>query len=224
MRNVCIIPARGGSKRIPRKNIKEFLGRPIIAYSIEAAVASGLFEEVIVSTDDAQIASVAVSHGASVPFMRSSRNADDHAGTVDVLAEVHRQLDVAYDAACCLYPTAPFATAALLRRSHVLLLEQNYDCVFPVTRFSYPIQRALRRSDHGKTTMMQPEYRDTRSQDLEVAYHDCGLFYFYRPLPVLTTGTLWTENTGTIIVPESVVQDIDVPEDWAIAEIKYRLL
>lgn len=224
MSRLCIIPARGGSKRIPRKNIRPFLGKPIIAYSIEAALASGLFDEVMVSTDDEEIAEVARSFGASVPFLRSAATADDFATTMDVLAEVHARYATAFEQACCIYATAPFVSAELLRRAAARLDETGGDCVFPVLRYGFPVQRALRMAGDGGVSLLRPEYLNSRSQDLEPSFHDCGMFYFYRPETVLSKGKIWTDASYGVEVGETAAHDIDTPEDWKMAELKYKFL
>ena len=227
MKKIAIIPARGGSKRIPKKNIKSFLGKPIIAYSIEAALKSGLFDEVMVSTDDKIIAEVAKSYGAAIPFLRSDKNSDDYATAIDVLTEVigaykKRNQDFAY--ACCIFPTAPFVTANKLKDSFNLLVEKNYDTVFPVLKFSFPIQRAIKLDAANKMQMFEPEHINTRSQDLTPAYHDSGQFYWFQPKTVLPQKKLWTDNTGCILIDEMEGQDIDSLEDWNLAELKYQLI
>jgi pseudaminic acid cytidylyltransferase len=225
MGNLCIIPARGGSKRIPRKNIKNFLGKPIIAYSIEAALDSGLFEEVMVSTDDNEIAEIAIQYGAKVPFMRSRENADDFASTIDVISEVldrYKLLGESFKYACCIYPTAPFVTPDILNEGYNKLVGNNYDSVFPVLRYSYPIQRALR-VEEGKVKMFYPEFMESRSQDLEPAFHDAGQFYWFKTSLLEEYKNLWTNNTGEIEINELMGQDIDNETDWKIAEIKYKL-
>ena len=224
MSSVAIIPARGGSKRIPHKNIKDFLGKPIIAYSIEAALKSGLFDEVMVSTDDAEIASVARSCGASVPFMRSAQTANDYATTADVIREVldcYRKSGKSFDVLCCLYSTAPFVTQDNLKEAFSKLGE--FDSVFTVVQYSYPVQRSLNVKD-GKVGMNFPQFKDSRSQDLEATYHDAGQFYFAKTETFLKENTLWGSNTGALILPELQVQDLDTETDWKLAEIKYKLL
>lgn len=226
MNNICIIPARGGSKRIPRKNIKLFLGKPIIAYSIETAIGSGLFQEVMVSTDDDNIAAIAQEYGAKVPFMRSAQNANDYATTRDVLIEVlesYQQLGLSFDKACCIYPTAPFVSISMLSKSLTLLDTKKYATVFPVSPFGSPIQRALK-IENGKIAMFQPENKDKRSQDLVPAYHDAGQFYWLEIPSFLQKKEIFSSNSGAIILEEMQVQDIDTPVDWQIAELKYRLL
>lgn len=224
---LAIIPARGGSKRIPGKNIKDFLGQPIIAYSIKTAVNSDLFSEVMVSTDDEQIAKVAQTHGAVVPFLRSNKNADDFATTVAVLLEVLKEYEKSgqvFKHACCIYPTAPFIQEALLKKAFQLLLEKQADCVFPALPFNFPIQRAIKLDKAGKLSLFQPEHLNTRSQDLEKAYQDSGQFYWFNVATLRQTRALWTENTFPIIISEMEAQDIDNPIDWEIAEFKYKLL
>ena len=187
MSRIAIITARGGSKRIPRKNIKEFCGKPIIAYSIEAAIKSELFDEVMVSTDSIEIAEIAKGYGASVPFMRSKRTSDDYATTRDVLLEVFDEYEkrgIEFDIAVCLYPTAPFVTAEKLKRAVALMDDDNIDSVTPVVRFSFPPQRAYIIRD-GIIKYQFPENRYTRSQDLEPIFHDCGQFYVMRPKIVI---------------------------------------
>lgn len=223
---IAIIPARGGSKRIPRKNIKDFLGKPIMAYGIEAALESGLFEEVMVSTEDKEITDIARQYGASVPFSRSLKNADDHATTVDVLLEVlgqYEQRGQSFKYGCCIYPTAPFVTAKKLTEAFELLQQGSFDCVFPVLRFGFPIQRALYLDPEKRIRLVQPEHISTRSQDLEPAYHDSGQFYFFDVNTMRQKKQLWTDQTGAVIVSELEAHDIDNEEDWAVAEFKYRI-
>ncbi len=227
MKKLCIIPARGGSKRIPRKNIKNFLGKPIIAYSIEAALQSNLFDEVMVSTDDNEIAEIAKKYGAKVPFLRSEENANDYATTVDVINEVlqqYKEIGKSFQTACCIYPTAPFVSSNKLKEAFDLMMSNNFDSVFPVMEFSFPIQRALKKDVNNKMTLFQPEHLNSRSQDLEKAYHDSGQFYWFFTNAILEKGKLWTDNTGVIVIKESEGQDIDTLEDWKLAEIKYKLL
>lgn len=226
MSRLAIIPARGGSKRIPRKNIKPFLGKSIIAYSIEAALSSGLFDEVMVSTDDEEIAVIARKYGAEVPFVRSSKNANDFATTLDVIEEVintYAGKNKRFSEACCIYATAPFVSSNLLIESQALFEQKKYDSLFPVLKFGFPIQRAMCRNEDGLTVMMQPEHLTTRSQDLEAAYHDCGMFYWFKPEVALREGRLWTNNCGSIVLSEMDAHDIDTPQDWEVAEFKYGL-
>jgi pseudaminic acid cytidylyltransferase len=223
---VAIITARGGSKRIPRKNIKEFNGKPIIAYSIEAALSSGIFDTVMVSTDDEEIAAVARQFRAEVPFMRSAKSSDDYATTADVIREVlesYSRQNQSFEYACCIYPTAPFVTGEKLSKAFSSLLETGADSVIPVTKFSFPIWRSLK-MEEGKVSYNWPEFAPKRSQDLPPAYHDCGQFYFFNTGIFLQTGKLVTGNTIGLEVPETEVQDIDNEEDWKIAEIKYGFL
>ena len=223
--SIAIITARGNSKRIPRKNIKEFCGKPIMNYSIEAALHSGLFTEVMVSTDDEEIAEIAKRAGAQVPFMRSSATASDYASTDDVILEVlnrYKELGREFETFCCLYPTAPFVTAQKLQKAAKLL--EGADAVMPVVAFSYPPQRCVVLNEDGELRMKWPEYAQTRSQDLETYYHDCGQFYFCRTKPVLENGTTDLPHMAPMIMSELEVQDIDNPEDWALAEMKYKMM
>ncbi len=226
MANVAIITARGGSKRIPRKNIKLFRGKPIIAYSIETALQSGLFDYVMVSTDDDEIAEVAKQFGAQVPFIRSKQTSDDFTGTADVILEVLNDLQKIgkqFDNACCIYPTAPFISKQTLSESFQLLIDKPFDSVFPVCPFSYPIQRALEIND-SKTTMVNPENSNKRSQDLQARYHDAGQFYWMNVQAFLKEKKVFTQNSGSIILTELQVQDIDDETDWKLAELKHELL
>ncbi len=226
MNRVAIITARGGSKRIPHKNIKHFLGKPVIAYSIEAAINSGLFAEVMVSTDDEKIAAIALELGATVPFYRSAKNSDDFATTVEVINEVldeYEKRGKHFEYGCCLYPTAPFITSSKLEEGFTLMLENKFDVVFPVSRFSYPIWRALEREDGGKTQMFMPENLNKRSQDLIPAFHDAGQFYWFETAKIKEKQVLFTDNTGSIELSELEVQDIDNETDWQLAELKYKL-
>ncbi len=222
---LCIIPARGGSKRIPRKNIKDFLGKPIIAYSIEAALKSGLFEEIMVSTDDEAIAEIAKKCGAKVPFARSNENANDYATTVDVLVEVlnnYKALNQTFETACCIYPTAPFVSVEILQKSFQLLQNGGFDSVYPVQKFSFPPQRSVVFEDK-KLRWQSPENAQVRSQDLTPLYHDAGQFYFFKTEKLLQNRSILTENTTGIVISEMDAHDIDNEEDWAVAEFKYQL-
>lgn len=221
---VAIIPARGGSKRIPRKNVRDFRGKPIIAWSIEAALTSGLFDEVMVSTDDLEIASLALEHGASVPFLRSPMTSDDYATTSDVLIEVLACYDDTghrFDRACCIYPTAPFVTAAALQEGIHRLETGNFDVVMPVSRFDYPIWRGLKQSENGKISLYYPENLNMRSQDLPPTFHDAGQWYWFRTHAFLRDTVLMGPNTGAVEFPSALVQDIDTLEDWDLAELKH---
>lgn len=226
MSNLAIITARGGSKRIPRKNIKEFCGKPIIYYSIKAALESGIFSEVMVSTDDQEIASYALQCGAKVPFMRSDMMSNDYATTAEVLLEVlaeYKMRGQEFDVACCLYPTAPFITTEKLKISYKKLLEKQADSILPVVRFSFPPQRAFV-IENSKLCYKWPENRNTRSQDLEPFFHDSGQFYMFSVSRFLETKSLIMEKTLPYEVSELEVQDIDNIEDWKLAEIKYGFM
>lgn len=224
MASVAIIPARGGSKRIPRKNIRPFLGKPILAYSIEIALQSQLFAEVMVSTEDDEIASLALEYGATVPFRRNEQTASDYASTTEVLLEVlacYEAQGRIFDHGCCIYPTAPFITAGLLTRAWQMLIAEGFDSVFPVLRFSYPIQRALN-LEGTRATMFSPEYYAARSQDLTPAYHDAGQFYWFDSAAVQQKQRLLTDRSGAMVISEFDAHDIDTLEDWAMAEFKYQ--
>ncbi|MCR5753626.1 MAG: pseudaminic acid cytidylyltransferase [Acetatifactor sp.] len=226
MSKLAIITARGGSKRIPRKNIKEFCGKPILAYSIEAALASGIFDEVMVSTDDDEIAEIAEKYGASVPFRRSEQTSNDYATTNDVLLEVlaeYEKRGKEFDMACCIYPTAPFVTAEKLAGAVKRLEESDADTIIPVVAFSYPPQRAMVVKD-GRLVFKNPQYLDSRSQDLEPHYHDVGQFYVFRTEAFRRNRKLMVGNILPWIVSELEVQDIDNQTDWEIAQMKYRLM
>lgn len=223
---LAVITARGGSKRIPRKNIKLFCGKPIIAYSIEAAQKSGVFDEIMVSTEDDEIAGIAKDLGAKVPFLRSAKNSDDMAMTHEVVLEVlqqYRELGMNFDTVCCIYPTAPFLRGEKLREGMELLEQTQADGVVPVVRFSFPPQRCFV-IENGKVRYKWPENRLKRSQDLEAFYHDCGQFYLLRVQPFLAEETMILEHTVPVFMDDLEVQDIDTIEDWNIAEVKYKLL
>lgn len=223
-RSLAIITARGGSKRIPGKNIKEFCGKPILLFSIEAAINSKLFDEVMVSTDDERIAELAKEAGATVPFMRSNEASNDYASTDDVIREVlnaYGEQGEYFDTFCCIYPTAPFITPERLSEAMELLNET--DSVMPVVAFSYPVQRAVVIED-GELKRKWPEYANSRSQDLEPYYHDVGQFYACRTDAFFREGTTDTVHMKPMILSEQEVQDIDTFDDWNIAEMKYRLL
>ena len=224
---VAIITARGGSKRIPHKNIKEFCGKPILAYSIEAALASGVFDRVMVSTDDEEIAEVARKYGAEVPFLRSEKTANDYATTKDVLEEVLAEYEKRgehFDTLCCIYPTAPFITPDRLSEAMRLLEEKKGDTLLPVVRFSFPPQRCVVQDAEGYLKFKWPEYRNSRSQDLEPYYHDAGQFYCLRVSSFLAQQNLIMEKAVPMELPETEVQDIDNEEDWKLAEMKYHML
>lgn len=223
--SLAIIPARGGSKRIPRKNIRLFRGKPILGWSIEAALASGAFDEVMVSTDDEEIAETARAFGATVPFMRSARAADDYATTSDVLTEVVNAYNAqgrSYSTACCIYPTAPFVGPDDLAVGKATLLEGSFDVVIPVVAFSYPIWRSLSRAEDGRTSLNFPEHLNTRSQDLPRAFHDAGQWYWFRVAALMRDGFLLGPNVCSIVLKETQVQDIDTEEDWVLAELKHQ--
>lgn len=225
-KSVAIITARGGSKRIPRKNVKDFLGKPIIAYSITAALQSRCFDEVMVSTDDKEIAEIAIAHGAHIPFYRSSKTSDDFATTAEVLNEVleeYQNRGTEFNYACCIYPTAPFVSSKKLIEAFDQLKKFDADTAFPVVRFSYPIQRALK-IENNKLVMYWPEHINSRSQDLTPAFHDAGQFYWVNVARFLGDKKLFTDNSVPILMPETEVQDIDTEEDWEIAEMKYQVL
>lgn len=226
MKCIAIIPARGGSKRIPRKNINHFLGKPIIAYSIESALKSGLFEEVMVSTDDEEIAALARHFGANVPFMRSEATSDDYATTAVVLEEVltnYKAEGKKFDYGCCIYPTAPLLKISTLTEGFKLLTENHFDTVFPVQKYSYPIWRSLKLKN-GKAKLNWPEHLNSRSQDLPPAFHDAGQFYWFRTDKFMSQKALFTENSGAVTLEELEVQDIDNLTDWKLAELKYKLI
>lgn len=227
MKSLAIIPARGGSKRIPRKNIRDFLGMPIIAYSIKAALESGVFEEVMVSTDDEEIAEVAKRYGASVPFIRSKETANDYATTADVINEVldtYSKLGRTFDNVACIYATAPFVTATRLKAAIEILNSGIADSAFTCVEFSYPVLRGLVINEQGKIHMKWPEFKNSRSQDLEKIYHDAGQFYLSTVNSFKKSNGFWGENTAPIVLPELEVQDLDTLTDWTLAEMKYRLL
>lgn len=226
MSSIAIITARGGSKRIPKKNIKEFCGKPIIAYSIEAAVNSGAFDEVMVSTDSEEISSIAKHYGAVVPFLRSESTSNDYATTADVLSEVlseYRKAGKEFDTFCCLYPTAPFVTAKKLSDAMDMYKRSECDSLITVVQFSFPPQRAFLIKD-GKLSYQYPENAVKRSQDLEPIYHDCGQFYICDTAMFMKTRTLVSNRTIPFIISDEEVQDIDNMSDWLIAEAKFKVL
>lgn len=225
-KRLAIITARGGSKRIPYKNIREFCGRPIIAYSIEAALQTGVFDEVMVSTDDEKIAGIAKETGANVPFLRSAETSNDFATTADVIMEVldeYEKRGQIFDSACCIYPTAPFITSAKLKNAVELLENKAYDSVMPVAEFSFPPLRGMI-MDNDKVFYKWEEFSMARSQDLEKIYHDVGQFYAFDVEKFKEAKRLVTKNTGAIIIDELEMQDIDNEVDWKLAELKYQLL
>jgi pseudaminic acid cytidylyltransferase len=223
---LAVIPARGGSKRIPRKNIKSFHGKPMIAYAIGAALASKAFDRVIVSTDDAEIAEVAKAHGAELPFVRPTELADDHTPTVPVIAHAIRACDEMgwnIQDVCCIYPGVPFISTDDLRKAHEQLVSTRANYVFPVTGFPSPIQRALRRLSDGTVHPFQPEHAATRTQDLEPGYFDVGQFYWGRKSAWLDGLNIHLSGT-TLVIPEWRVVDIDTTADWERAELQYAIL
>jgi len=225
--NIAIIPARGGSKRIPRKNIKAFHGKPMIAYSIEAAKASGCFDKIIVSTDDQEIADVAKQYGAEVPFIRPNDIADDYATTMDVmqhaikwcLAEQWQVVNV-----CCIYATAPFILASDITNGYEKLTNTNAEYAFSATTFPFPIQRAITVGEDAGVSMLEPKHANTRSQDLVEAYHDAGQFYWGKSTAFLSGKAIFAPHSRAVILPRKRVQDIDTPEDWELAEMLYSVL
>ncbi len=226
MKNLAIIPARGGSKRIPKKNIKDFLGKPIIAYSIEAALKSSLFDEVMVSTDDEEIAEVAKKYGAKIPFFRNKETANDYAGLADVVKEVlenYIEKGQHYDNTCLILATAPFVNEEKLIKAYNLLITKNADCVITVTEYSFPIQRSFK-IDNEYLKMKWPENMNKRSQDLEKTYHDAGQFCFFKTCEFFKQQKLYMEKLYPFILDNLEVQDIDTETDWKLAEMKYKLI
>lgn len=225
-KSIAIITARGGSKRIPRKNIREFLGKPIIAYTIDAALKSNCFDEVMVSTDDDEIAEISMSYGALVPFRRSAANSDDHATTADVLTEVietYRKNERNFDYGCCLYPTAPFVTPSMLRDGYEMLVSNGVSTVVPVVAFSPPIWRALK-IEANKLVGVFPEKLQMRSQDLQETFYDAGQFYWFNVADFINSKNILTSNSKPLVVSSHLIQDVDTEDDWRMAELKYQLL
>lgn len=223
MKNLAIIPARGGSKRIPHKNIKEFLSKPIIAYSIEAALKSGLFDEVMVSTDDEQIATIAKQYGASVPFMRSAETANDHAIIADVLNDVlncYDKFGKHFDNMCCILATAPLIRVEDLQAAYDKLVQSDFATVMPIVQFSFPIMRSLKMDEKGMIEFNWPEYYPVRSQDIPPAYHDAGMFYWHK----IEEWRKGVDYKSGYVLDDIYVQDIDTETDWKLAEMKYKLL
>ncbi len=224
---LALIPARGGSKRIPRKNIKEFCGKPMIAYSIECALGSELFDEVVVSTDDEEIAAVAKTYGAKVPFMRPAELASDHAGTIPVIAHATQWFEAAGhapSAVCCIYATAPFIQPNDLKQGLATLQSGPWEYVFSATSFEFPIFRSFKRYDDGSVEMLYPEYFETRSQDLPETFHDAGQFYWGRPRAWTGNKRFFERWSNVVMLPRWRVQDIDTTEDWERAELLMKLL
>ena len=226
MKSIAIIPARGGSKRIPRKNCKLFFGKPILAYSIEAALQSGLFDEVMVSTDDDEIAALAKQYGAKTPFFRSKKNSSDFATTIDVIVEVldwYKSQGHNFETATCIYACAPFVNAALLEQANKKLVAAKADCVFPVLTYSHPIQRALKLNGDGFVSLFDETNPNARTQDLEKTYHDAGMFYSFFVDNLYQTKSLRTKNTVALEISELQAHDIDSDDDWKLAELKFQL-
>jgi pseudaminic acid cytidylyltransferase len=230
MKRIAIIPARGGSKRIPRKNIKIFLGKPIIYYSIKAAFESKLFDKIIVSTDDQEIALISKKNGAEVPFLRSSENSNDYSGTGEVLYEVLEkleQMEEIYEVACCIYPTAPLITKELLNLTFEKFKKNEFDVIFPVAEYSVPIERALILNKSGKVKNKFSESNDVRrSQDLKSSFFDIGSHYWFYPknLKKIDNKNLFGLNRGAIVVNQMLAQDIDNFSDWDLAELKFKYI
>lgn len=224
---LAVIPARGGSKRLPRKNIKDFCGKPIISYSIQAAIDSGCFERIIVSTDDEEIASVARHFGAETPFIRPNELSGDHVATLPVINHAIQWLtdnEVPPSFVCCIYATAPFIQSPDIRDAFNQLVNSESDYVFPITTYPFPIQRSVKILKSGKLQMFSPEHFNTRSQDLEEAYHDAGQFYWGRAQAFASEKPIFSEASSPLIIPRYRVQDIDTSEDWIMAELMFKAL
>jgi pseudaminic acid cytidylyltransferase len=224
---LAVIPARGGSKRIPRKNIKPFGGKPMIAWSIEAAIESRCFDRIVVSTDDAEIAEVAKAFGAEVPFVRPAHLADDFAGTLPVIAHAiawQNGSAHAVSECCCIYATAPFLQPDALRMGLEQLRQSRADYAFSVASYAFPIQRAIKITRNQRIEMFQAEHFQTRSQDLEEAWHDAGQFYWGKAEVWLAQKTIFGPASTPVVLPRHRVQDIDTPEDWARAELMFKIL
>lgn len=223
---LAIIPARGGSKRIPRKNIKNFHGKPIIAYTIESAINSKLFDEIMVSTDDKEIAEIAKKYGAKIPFFRNYETSSDTATTLDVISEVianYENKGIVVNEFCCMYPCAPFISENLITESYLKFSTNCYDTVFPIVRYTTPIQRALKTTGN-LVEMYDDRFQNTRSQDLPSAFYDAGMFYWSSKRVIEENSSLFTKNTSYIELDELKTQDIDNEIDWKLAELKYELL
>jgi pseudaminic acid cytidylyltransferase len=224
MQNIAIIPARGGSQRIPQKNIKDFFGKPIIAYSIEMALESNLFDEVMVSTDCTQIVSIAEKFGASIPFQRSEINSNNYATLTDVILEVlqnYTEQGKHFDNLCCILPTAALITKARLTEAYTIFKDNSLSSIVPVVKFAYPIQRALK-NDNGLLQLREPKYINARSQDLEPFYHDSGQFYWIKTKDILKEKSIFTSKTGYIELHESEAQDVDTLMDWEMLLLKFN--
>lgn len=225
MKNLAIIPARGGSKRIPRKNIKDFLGSPIIKYSIDAAIGSGCFDEVMVSTDDKEIAQIAKSFGAKIPFLRAAESSTDKSILLEVIIEVlkdYKKIGKTFDNVCLILSTAPFVTPKTLKNACDVFLNSSADTLIPVVAYGYPIERALTIKD-GRLKMIKSENVDKNSQEFTSCYHDAGQFYFLNVKNFLKEKRIFAKNSVPFILDELQVQDIDNEEDWKIAEFKYKI-
>lgn len=226
MKNIAIIPARGGSQRIPKKNIKDFFGKPIIAYTIEIALKSELFDKIIVSTDSQEIADISKLYGATVPFLRSEANSNNYATLSNVLLEVTQKYleeGIKIDSICCILPTAALITQARLMEAYAKFRNNNFDSVVPVIKFSCPIQRALK-SHEGLIKMREPEFTKYRTQDLETYYYDSGQFYWVKSQVILSEYSIFTRNTGYIELENFEAQDVDNAIDWEMLKIKYNYL
>jgi pseudaminic acid cytidylyltransferase len=224
---LCVIPARGGSKRIPRKNIKKFFGQAMIGYSIKAALKSECFDQVVVSTDDTEIAEIAKFFGASVPFMRPDELANDYSGTVPVIKHAIEWFDdqgQSPSEVCCLYATAPFVKASTIRKAYEQMQSAQADYCFTVASFEFPIQRAIKVTAENRIEMLYPQHLETRSQDLEESYHDAGQFYWGKAEAFKQQKPLFSKSATPYILPRHLVQDIDTPEDWKRAELMYQAL
>jgi pseudaminic acid cytidylyltransferase len=226
MKCLAIITARGGSKRIPRKNIKPFLGAPIIKYSIDAALKSKCFDEVMVSTEDHEIAAIAKSFGAKVPFFRSKETAKDHSTLVDVIDEVifeYKKRGVSFKYFCCILPTVPFISSQLLKKSFLMLDKSKSDSLIPITKFNVPIQQGIRIINNNIKLLNEKSWK-TRSQDYEQIYYDCGMFYWMKVNSFLKQKDLFATDCVPFVISELQIQDIDTKEDWEMAQLKYKLL
>ena len=220
---ICIIPARGGSKRIVGKNIKDFLGKPLIAYSIEAALNSKVFSEVIVSTDDEAIANVAREFGASVPFFREASLSDDYATSTDVIKDAIRRANSSFSDVCCLYATAPLITAEILKEAADEFKKDECEFLFSATAFEFPIQRAIKLDENARVSMFYPQFEKTRSQDLEPAFHDAGAFYFGKKEAWLECSAIFAPHSKAYLLPRNLVCDIDTIEDFEFAKKLYLI-
>ncbi len=226
MKKLAIIPARGGSKRIKKKNIKDFLDKPIISYSIEAAQKSNIFDEIMVSTDDNEISEISKKYGAKVPFFRSLKNSDDYATIPEVCLEViseYEKQGLFFEEVCCILPTAPFIDYNKIILAEKILSDGNYECIFTITDFSYPIQRSLK-IENNFVKMNWPENYTKRSQDLQKMYHDAGQFYFFKTISLFEQKKIFMNKSNGIILSNLEVQDIDNEVDWKLAELKYKFL